>query len=262
VNQTDTPIATASMSGTTDYKGDINFVMFEPVQYDMTFVKAGEINRTETIYPKDDYYIIYATDFGNTSWLEGGTDINDAISCTVTKGDAGTANSGWINCAYTDLSGGTTGGTCYLNQTDPTDPDGPEITISSYAIATNNWSKNFTALDIDDQSYHVHIEPTHSTWDFERSYVVTWPKVKINPLNLSDQELMIVATFLILFTGLLFGAISAPHAPLIMCFVGWVLFILGWMDVMILTAVAALTLATVLSVLTLVMVRSKKERFI
>jgi len=235
--------------------------MFEPVQYQMTFVKAGEINRTETIYPKDDYYIIYATAFGNTSWYSGGMDINEAISCSVTKGDAGTPDSGYINITYTDASLGTTGGTCYLNQSDPANP-GTEITVDSYAIAANNWSTNFTTLDIDDQSYHVSIQPTHSTWDFERSYVVTWPKAKVNPMNLTDTELMLIASFLILFTGLLFGAISAPHAPLIMSFVGWIFWALGWFDAVTLTAMASLTLATVLSVLMLIMWRSKKERYI
>lgn len=260
IDVNETPIATCTMGGYTDYKGDINFVMLEPVQYNCTFVKAGEINTAMSIYPKDDYYVVYATDFGNTSWLEGGSDINEAISVNVTKGDDG--STGWVNIAYTDTSGGTTGGTCYLNQTNPLDPDGDETVVSSYVIATNNWSKNFTVLAIDGEAYHVHVDPVHSTWDFERSYVVNFPKEKVNPLGLSDQELMMLATFLILFTGLLFGAISAPHAPLIMSFLGWIFLALGWLDAMLLTATAALTLATVLSVLTLVMVRSKKERFI
>lgn len=260
VDVNETPIATCTMGGYTDYKGDINFVMLEPVQYNCTFVKSGEINTTMSIYPKDDYYVVYATDFGNTSWLEGGSDINEVISVNVTKGDDG--STGWINISYTDTSGGTTGGTCYLNQTNPLDPDGDETVVDSYVIATNNWSENFTALAIDGEAYHVHVDPVHSTWDFERSYVVNFPKEKVNPLGLSDQELMMLATFLILFTGLLFGAISAPHAPLIMSFLGWIFLALGWLDAMLLTATAALTLATVLSVLTLVMVRSKKERFI
>lgn len=260
IDVNETPIATCTMGGYTDYKGDINFVMLEPVQYNCSFVKAGEINTTMSIYPKDDYYMVYATDFGNTSWLEGGSDINEAVSVNVTKGDDG--STGWINISYTDTSGGTTGGTCYLNQTNPADPDGDETVVDSYVIATNNWSKNYTALAIDGEAYHVHVDPVHSTWDFERSYVVNFPKEKVNPLGLSDQELMILATFLILFTGLLFGAISAPHAPLIMSFMGWIFLALGWLDAMLLTATAALTLATVLSVLTLVMVRSKKERFI
>lgn len=260
IEKNETPIATESMSGITDYKGDINFMMLEPVKYECTFCKTGVINQTETIYPKDDYYIILAGSFGNASWWVGSADLNEMVVINVTKGDDGT--DGWINAAYTDYSGGTTGGYCYLNQSNPDDPDGEEVVIDSYTITTNNWSNNFTSLEVNGESYHVHIQPTHTTWDFERSFVVNFPKVKVNPLNLSDNELMMVATFLILFCGLLFGSISAPHAPLVMTFLGVVFFLLGWFDAVALTAVATLTLSAVLSVLTLFMVRSKQERYV
>jgi hypothetical protein len=261
VNQTETPIATTSMTGITDYKGDINFLMFEPVKYDCSFVKAGEINKNVTIYPKDEYYLIMATEFGNTSWYEGGVDINAAVNITVTTAVINsTANS--ITVTYNDSSGGTTGGTIYLNQTDPDDKLGPEITRDSCSITGCSMTNTFTCTNCAGQSYIIRVDPTHSTWDFQRDFAVTFPEEQFNPMGLTDTELMLIAVFIILFTGCFFGAVSAPHAPLIMCFLGWIFLAFGWLDAIILTAAISLTLATVLSVLYLMMVRSKKERWV
>lgn len=261
VNQTETPIATASMTGITDYKGDINFLMFEPVKYDCSFVKAGEINKNVTIYPKDEYYLIMATEFGNTSWYEGGVDINAAVNVTVSTAVINsTANS--ILVTYNDSSGGTTGGTIYLNMTDPNDKLGPEITIDTYTMTGNSCSKTFTCNNCAGESYIVRVKPTHTTWDFERDFTISFPEEQFNPMGLTDTELMLIAVFIILFTGCFFGAVSAPHAPLIMCFLGWIFLVFGWLDAIILTAAVSLTLATVLSILYLIMVRSKKERWV
>jgi len=267
VDVNETPIATATMSGYTDYKGDIDFVMFEPVKYNCTFYKVGEIDKYEKIYPKYEHYIILATEFGNSSWLEGGIDINQAINITVTTSVIN-STAAYINMSYADASGGTTGGTCWLNQTDPADRMGDELVIDSDAITGNSCSCSFIVTDYAGESYVVRVKPTHDTWDFERDFAVTFPEEEFNPLGLTDFELMLIAAFLILFTGCLFGAISAPHAPLIMCFMAWIMYVLGFLNLMRGDTVAelkllgAMTLATVLSVLMLVMVRSKKERFV
>lgn len=261
VDVNETPIATATMGGYTDINGDIDFVMFEPVKYNCTFVKAGECNETITLYPKDENYIIIAGGFGNTTAWVGGEDLNEAVTCNVTTATIDPTHAN-ITVSYYDSSGGTTGGTCYLNQTNPLDRTGPEITVSSCAVAGNSWNHTFSVTDQAGESYFVRVQPTHSTWDFERDFSVTFPENQVNPLNLSDTELMFIAVFIILFSGLLFGAISAPHAPLIMCFLGWIFLAFGWMDAIALSAMAVLTLASVLAVLNLVMVRSKKERYI
>ena len=49
---TTTPIANSTLQGTTDHLGQINFMMFEPVQYNMVFSKPGMINVTWTFYPE------------------------------------------------------------------------------------------------------------------------------------------------------------------------------------------------------------------
>ncbi len=260
----ETPIATSTMTGFTDDRGSINFLMLEPVQYECTFVKAGEINKTLDLYPKDDYYLVIATDFGNSSWLEGGVDINAAINCTVTTAKVN-ATAAYINFTYLDTTNQTTGGTVFLNQTNST-PGGAPILISSSALpagCSSGCNVSFLVTGgYAGESYLVNCCPTHNYWDFVRSFSVTFPPEQVNPLGLTDTELMMIAAFFVIFTGCLFGAISAPHAPLAMSFMGWLMFALGWMDAMGATAIAALVLASVLSVLVLVMVRSKKERWV
>lgn len=261
VDVNETPVATAEMGGYTDYKGDINFVMFEPVKYECSFVKAGEINKTIEIYPKDDYYLILATDYGNASWLEGGVDINKAVTIAVTT-ETINSTAAYVIVNYTDTSSGTTGGTVYLNQTDPDDPAGPELNIDSYAITGSSFDTAFTVTDYSGESFFVRVRPVHATWDFERDFAVTFPEEQFNPMGLTDTELAMIATFLILFTGCLFGAVSAPHAPLVMSFLGWLFLAFGWLDAVFATASISLVLATVMSIVYLIMIRSKKERWV
>jgi len=261
VDVNETPVATAEMGGYTDYKGDINFVMFEPVKYECSFVKAGEINKTIEIYPKDDYYLILATDYGNASWLEGGVDINKAVTIAVTTETINTT-AAYVIVNYTDTSSGTTGGTVYLNQTDPDDPAGPELNIDSYTITGSSFDTAFTVTDYSGESFFVRVRPVHSTWDFERDFAVTFPEEQFNPMGLTDTELAMIATFLILFAGCLFGAVSAPHAPLVMSFLGWLFLAFGWLDAVFATASISLVLATVMSIVYLIMIRSKKERWV
>jgi hypothetical protein len=264
IDSNSTPIANSTMTGTTDDRGSINFLMLEPVEYQCSFVKTGEINKNITLYPKDEYYLVISTDFGNSSWLEGGVDINAAINCTVTTSKVN-STAAYINFTYTDTTNATTGGTVFLNQTNST-PGGAPVTISSTALSAGCSSGCNVSFLVTGgyagESYLLNCCPTHSLWEFTRSFAVTFPPETVNPLGLTDTELMLISMFFVLFTGCLFGAISAPHAPLMMSFMGIICWALGWMNALGATAIAALVLATVLSVLTLVMVRSKKERWV
>jgi hypothetical protein len=258
VDCNETPIATEEMGGYTDYKGDINFLMLEPVKYNCSFVKAGEINKTIEIYPKDDYYLILSEDYGNASWFEGGMDINQAVNITVITNEINSTHA-YINLTYTDSTGGTTGGTCYLNQTNTT-PGGDEINLDSCALSSD-CTGSFVVEGYAGESYILQFEPTHSTWDFTRTFTVTFPEEKVNPLGLSDTELVLMASFFVLFAGALFSAISAPSAPLVMSFVGWICYAMHWFDAVALPAFAGLVLGSVMSVAYLMAVGSKKERW-
>jgi hypothetical protein len=262
IDANETPIATAHMEGQTDYKGDINFLMLEPVKYVCNFTKVGEINKSVEIYPKDDYYLILAEDYGNESWFDGGVDINSAINITVATSEVN-ATHAWINLTYRDSTGLTTGGTCYLNQTNAT-VGGAPITLSTCALSSgceDGCNCTFLVQNYPGEGYILQVDPTHSVWDFERTFTVVFPEEIVNPLGLSGMELALIAAGCVLFAGALFSAISAPMAPLIMSFVGWICFALGWLGAVAVPAFAGLVLASVLAIAYLIAIGSHKERW-
>jgi len=262
IDANETPIATAHMEGYTDYKGDINFLMLEPVKYVCNFTKAGEIDRTENIYPKDDYYLILAEDYGNESWFDGGVDINSAINITVGTAEANSTWA-WINLTYRDSTGYTTGGTVYLNQSNTT-VGGAPITLNTCSLSSgceDGCNCTFLVENYPGEGYILQVDPTHSLWDFERTFTVTFPEEIVNPLGLTGTELAIMSAFFVLFAGALFSAISATAAPLIMSFVGWICYALRWLDSVATPALAGLVLATVMSIAYLIAIGSHKERW-
>lgn len=262
IDANETPIATAHMEGQTDYKGDINFLMLEPVKYVCNFTKTGEIDKTVEIYPKDDYYLILAEDYGNESWFDGGVDINSAINITVATSEVN-ATHAWINLTYLDSTGFTTGGTVYLNQTNTT-VGGAPITLSTCSLSAgceDGCNCTFLVQDYPGEGYILQVDPTHSVWDFERTFTVTFPEEIVNPLGLTGMELALISAGCVLFAGALFSAISAPMAPLIMSFVGWICFALGWLGAVAVPAFAGLVLASVLAIAYLIAIGSHKERW-
>ena len=262
IDANETPIATAHMEGQTDYKGDINFLMLEPVKYVCNFTKTGEIDKTVEIYPKDDYYLILAEDYGNESWFDGGVDINSAINITVATSEVN-ATHAWINLTYRDSTGLTTGGTVYLNQTNTT-VGGAPITLSTCSLSAgceDGCNCTFLVQDYPGEGYILQVDPTHSVWDFERTFTVTFPEEIVNPLGLTGMELALISAGCVLFAGALFSAISAPMAPLIMSFVGWICFALGWLGAVAVPAFAGLVLASVLAIAYLIAIGSHKERW-
>lgn len=268
INSTATPIANSLMSATTDEEGACDFMMFEAVRYNMTFSKAGEISKSITVYPKDEYYVIIPDDLGSSEWLDAGLDPNTACNATVTTAIVGT--DGQITCSYIDSTNTTTGGTIKLCQANTTDPMGAETVLSTYAIPAGcggaGCSTTFTLPSCAGKSCTVRYAPTSSTFASDkiaRDFAVNFPKAVLNPLGLSDNILMLISVFFIAFCGCLFAATSATAGGLICCFLGWILFAIGWLRALgESTAILALSVATVLSVAVLIMSRSKKERYL
>ena len=171
---------------------------------------------------------------------------------------------GNITVSYIDALAGTTNMNIFINQTNSTGPNLDEITEASYIFigATSNWNYTWT-VPADGESYFVHVNATHTTFDtIKRSFSVTFPKSAIT-IGLPSEWNLYIAAFFILFFGLLFGATTSPTAGcIICCFVGWVFWGIGWLDDLGLNAPIALGFATFVSVMSVVMVGSKKERFV
>jgi hypothetical protein len=168
-----------------------------------------------------------------------------------------------ITIAYTDNQSYTTGGYVYLNQSNTTDMNGPEVNLQIYNITTVNFTKNFTVTSYKGQSYFVRVRPVTTKYTLIRDYLVSFPKSEVNPMGLDDTLLMLIASFFIIFTGCLFAATTARMGPLIMTFEAGLFYAFGWLDIMGPTLpLILLALGGTLSVIVLIMERSKKERYI
>jgi hypothetical protein len=220
------------------------------------------VNDTYSVYPKDDYYEIWVTTgTGGSAYYTGGGNILELINITVSTEQINTSY-GKILIAYNDTSLGTTGGTIYVNQTNKTAVDLPDITVDSQAIPSSWFNTTFTVPG-DDESYFVVFGIDSSIFGhITRTFSVIFPKSQVG-IGLPSSWLVYIAVFFILFTGMFFGAVTSPTiGAVITCFVGWIMWSIGWLADMGMAAPTALVFATFLSILSVIMVRSRKERWI
>jgi len=254
------PIHNAAMTGNTGRDGSLVFMMIESVKYDMTLLNSTQgVNETYTVYPKDDYYEIWVTT--GESWYTGGYNALDEINISVTTARKNVTY-GFINITYKDALAGTTGNTIFVNQTNKTAGDLDEITIDSEAITTSDFNTSFL-VPANDDSYFVVFEIQHSTFGkIVRIFAVIFEKAQVG-IGLPSSWLIYIAVFFILFTGMFFGAVTSPTiGAVITCFVGWIMWGIGWLEDMGAAAPTTLVFATFISVLSVVMIRSRKERYV
>jgi hypothetical protein len=92
---------------------------------------------------------------------------------------------------------------------------------------------------------------------YNKSFGVTFQVEPVNPLGLTNFELMFISMVIILCTGCVFTATTSYHGPLLTCFVGWVLYFIGWMAQLGTSAVMLLSAGTALSVFIIIAVRKE-----
>ena len=254
------PIHNTSLSCYTDAFGGCSFMMFPAVRYDLSITNATlGISETYSVYPKDEYYEIWVTT--SESWFTHGYEAIEEINITVTKIRKNTTY-GFINITYKDALAGTTGTKIFVNQTNKTGVDLDEITVTSQAITTSDFNASFL-VPADDDSYFVTFQIAHSTFgNIVRTFSVIFEKAQVS-IGVPSSWLIYLAVFFILFTGMFFGATTSPTIGAILtCFVGWIMWGIGWMDDMGLAAPTVLVFATFISFLSVIMHRSRKERYI
>jgi len=254
------PIHNTSMAGNTGKDGSIVFIMIESVKYDMILLNATQgVNETYTVYPKDDYYEIWVTT--GESWYTGGYNALEEINISVATARKN-ATYAFINITYKDALNGTTGDTIFINQTNKTAVDLDEITIDSEAITTSDFNTSFL-VPADDDSYFVTFGIQHSIFGtVVRTFAVIFEKAQVG-IGLPSSWLIYLAVFFIFFTGMFFGAVTSPSiGAVITCFVGWIMWGIGWLTDMGAAAPTALVFATFISVLSAIMLRSRKERYL
>lgn len=249
----DVNIAGSTMTGTTGADGALSFVMMPEIQYQLTITK-GEDSNDMLLYPSNTEYIF---PLGSISWFDGGEDINAVITTNVTTAAINETYQG-ITVTGEDTSGHITGGTVFLNVTDP-DNLNQQITVDSYAIpAGSNFTHTFEVTDYSGDSYFVNVDMEQSDYEtYNKSFGVTFQVEPVNPLGLTNFELMFISMVIILCTGCVFTATTSYHGPLLTCFVGWVLYFIGWMAQLGTSAVMLLSAGTALSVFIIIAVRKE-----
>lgn len=256
----DVDVENTEMSGTTDALGCIDFMMVESVKYRVTFEKVGIIDQEMEVYPKDDQYIVLVNDLPD--WWEAGYDEQEVVTIDVT-GTEINATYASITIQYNDTLSDTTGGTVWLNQTNKTAIGLDQDNLDSYNVAATNFTATFYVTSYHGESYFVNVDTEHDTFGFiNRTFTVMFEEEPVST-GLPESWNIYIAAFLILFTGCFFGATTSPtNGALIVCFEGWVFWGIGWLDDLGAGAVLCLTFATFISVLSIIMIRSRKERFV
>lgn len=284
IDQEKTPVLTSTMSGRTDLNGEIDFMMFETVKYVMTFERAGYVFDPLTVYPHDTFYKVYPREDGKESaqgiWLKGGANRDNTckMACNVRENADGSA---CFDVQYMDLSCGSSG-TLYLTKTCD---KGTKNVVGSCPIGYSDLVYNprsssaslagmdqfpevyqykehtFSVTDYHGGQYSVIADIQHEQFGNFRLESDTSFKPLPITAGLPEDTRIYVAIFLMLFVGMIFGSTSATQGSLVVCFIGWLFYAFGWFDRLGAAAPTALTLATIVSIFAIIMVRSKREQF-
>jgi len=247
----ETPINTQIMTATTDSNGDAQFFVFPTTIYSVHVLKAGVVDKTLTVTPTDAKYVIPVdwNVFGDTG------SVLAAVSFNVTTSDFN-ATAKKITVTGTDTLNHFTGGTVKLNQT----VNGTETNLQTQGIPANNFTMDFIVTNYKGQSYLVRVNATQSDYgNIIRDYGVAFPKDKVNPMGLDNKLLMLISMGILILFGAIFTSTTAHNGALLTCFIGWVLYGLGWMDYGGTTIPLALTFATVISVAIIILVGRDKS---
>jgi hypothetical protein len=252
-------IVNTTMSNTTDSFGRITFVMVPTIKYRMTFFNDTLcVNSTLTCYPKDDYYAVYvhAVNVSQT-WLVPGEEayLNLTITIAAIEIDDAEAN---ISFFYDDPSGGTTN----VNVTVSTDTGfGHWQTVAVWDIDDDSsFTHNFTVTDYTGKSYKLHVVAQNSYWGTKTAdYAVNF-KGLLQDLGLPPIIYPLLAVSILIFLGALFTATTSAQGSIIVCLVAWLFLSFRWFEMFDEVKIgAAISVATVFSIIIILNERSKKE---
>lgn len=256
VSLNETPIMNTNMSGTTDSNGEIVFLMIPSVKYNMSFYRAGDINQLFYITPKDEYYNIYSTT-GGESYYEDGYDYNAIINITLSTTDFG-ASDDYITVNYVDELSQTTDADIYIYESATT---GESLVNSTSLTPGGSFTQSLLVEDTPGHSYHIRVETVHTTFGSKtRDFIVTFPDDAPTTFGLPAELLIFFAIFILIFVGMFFGAASASAGSLIVCFVGWILYAIGWLNSLGATAPVALSAATAFSIFAIIAKAYREDR--
>lgn len=206
------------VSGETGTDGSITFELDEEIEYRITFVNTTQgINEDITIYPMAELYTIYPT-----------TEDVERVADDIKFGAIGSninLTAGYINASFLDTSGTTTLAELWINET-----DGTNLYYFSTANSSATWSQVVAA---NNTTYLVHfsLQNTELTGSFLQDRVISFNEGVTGPFNFGFTEqwhYQLLGTALILFVGLLFGAVNAQMGAVVVVLLGWFNVYTGW----------------------------------
>lgn len=253
-------IQLGTLNGLTDANGEIVFAIAETVKYQVTFIdEITGINKTISIYPKNNMvYTVYiwSTDSELVEWHSFVT--NCTINITTETIDTTHA---YINISYSDTSSGTAiiNYTINISEISGLSNETTVATGSEAGGATINISE--IVENYRGNMYYIYLNITHSEFgELQKTYSAKFRGVRLD-LGFSDFTYLLISVCGIFLTGLVFGSTSADYGALITCMPGWMFYSFGWFDPLGYSAPLVLAMATVVSILYIIVKRGHEEGY-
>lgn len=225
-------IQNTTMMGTTDSGGEIVFPMVKTIKYQITFVKGSDINKTLTIYPIDNKYVVRVGTFWDSikDWFSGAKEdqlLGEKVSWNITTEIINDTHA-WIKLDYNDTLSKTTNQYFFVNDSNNT---------NLYNVSTSGeyvWNPGYVVSNYSGQSYIVGFEMTHGDiGDFKKVVVVTFKHVaeKLVDFGWDDSIYQLVSVALLIFTAALFTGVTVKHGAVMLPLEGWVFWYIGWFEI-------------------------------
>jgi len=253
----ETEIYGTRQNGTTDSNGEIAFLMADTIKYKVRFTNESlGINKTWFKYPTRDEYTIVVMPWEYSAEEERKKQLMaTTVNITTAK----------INSTHAII---------YVKYTDPNDMTesvninitrlevfGEEEVVYNVTITDNSFiNESFIVTPYKGRSFNVRIRALHEgygerIWEYGVKF-----KGLLKDLELPEEIYPIIAIAIIFFIGGLFGATTALQGSLLICIVSWIFYGIGWLNIVPDSVmVSALSLATVMSILGLLMDRARRS---
>jgi hypothetical protein len=256
-----TDIPNSTMSGFTDADGDISFVIVDGVKYTVTCVKAAAgINKTIELYPKSgEHYTIYIWSSESELVVWHSFVTNVTINVTTETIDSTHA---YINVSYTDDSGGTAVINYTINRSEISGMSNETTVASGYDAGGANINISEIVENYRGQMYYISLLINHSEFgEVPKTYSVKFRGIRLD-LGFEDETVYVFFAICSMFLlGLIFGGTIPDYGALIVCFGGWMFYGFGWFDPVGYSAPLVLSMATVISILYIIIQRGHKEGY-
>lgn len=249
---------TALYTADTGNDGAATFIMDRQQQYRVTAIDASQgINRSMTLYPKDEKYLFFVA--STTTWTEHEDPQSDIIDIEISTSEINSTHA-YINVSYTDSMSETSSWSLYLNQSNSSNPY-TQNTLQSTSGATSSWTHSFIVDEYKGQGYWVNIKGVHTTYGvIDEQYSVMFED-EIGFDGIPQKAFLYIAILVMMFTGGMFGASTAPQGAMIICVEGWMFLFFGWFSTIDNNGIIAVGLgaATVVAIIANINQYSKKE---